>query len=564
MKTTHHATRSAGAALSALILLATAASAMQPTQMVGAPDRGPDEGEGPYDRLIIRGATVIDGTGAPPIGPMDIIIEGNRIVDVVGVGVPRRPIDEERRPGLTVEGNPDATVREIDASGMYVLPGFVDLHLHTGGVPKAPEAEYTYKLWMSHGITTGRGVGFGPYDWTIAEKARSAANEIVAPRMWAYPFTGAGGEGWDLRVDTPENARAWVRYVKETGGDGLKLGAHRPEIMEALLDEAASLGMGSTAHLNQMGVAQMNAIDAARLGLGTVTHFYGLFESLYRDYDVQPWPPEMNYNDEQHRFGQVPMQWNLIHERGSPEWHAFLEEMLSYDVTLDPTMTAYQASWDVDDQMYAPWHENYTLPTLWEFYEANREDHGSYYFDWTTWEEVAWRDFLEVWHDLLNDYKNMGGRVTASSDAGYIYNLMGFSTIQEMELLPARRVSSPGGDPRRDHARGRDAVQADGPPHRVRRGPGGPAGRPRDRGREPDPEPQGPVRDGRAAPQRRDGRGGDRGRHPLHDQGRHRLRREAVARRRRRDGRGTEARHDHRHRQRKLVWRTRSSTSRRS
>ncbi|WP_420633239.1 amidohydrolase family protein [Candidatus Palauibacter sp.] len=435
MKTIARAIRSALTALSALILLSTAAEALQAGQMVGGPDRGPEEGNGPYDRLIIRGATVIDGTGAPPIGPMDIVIEGNRIVDIVGVGVPHRPISEERRPGLTVEGNPDATVYEIDASGMYVLPGFVDLHLHTGGVPKAPEAEYTYKLWMSHGITTGRGVGFGPYDWTIEEKARSAANETVAPRMWAYPFTGAGGEGWDRRIDTPEDARAWVRYVKETGGDGLKLGAHRPEIMEALLDEAAQLGLGSTAHLNQMGVAQMNAIDAARIGLGTVTHFYGLFESLYKDHDVQPWPPEMNYNDEQHRFGQVPMQWNLIHERGSPEWNAFLEELLSYDVTLDPTMTAYQASWDVDDQMYAPWHENYTLPTLWEFYEANREDHGSYYFDWTTWEEVAWRDFLEVWHDLLNDYKNMGGRVTASSDAGYIYNLMGFSTIQEMELL---------------------------------------------------------------------------------------------------------------------------------
>ena len=435
MKTTARAIRSALTALSALILLATAAEALQPTQMAGAPDRGPDEGEGPYDRLIIRGATVIDGTGAPPIGPMDIIIEGNRIIDVVSVGVPRRPIDEDRRPGLTIEGNPDATVHEIDATGMYVLPGFVDLHLHTGGVPKAPEAEYTYKLWMAHGITTGRGVSFGPYDWSISEKARSTANEIVAPRMWAYPFTGAGGEGWDRRIDTPEDARAWVRYVKETGGDGLKLNSFRPEIMEALLDEASKLGLGSTAHLGQMGVAQMNAIDAARLGLGTVTHFYGLFESLYKDHDIQPWPPEMNYNDEQHRFGQVPMQWNLIHERGSPEWNALLEELLSYDVTLDPTMTAYQASWDVDDQMYAPWHETYTLPTLWDFYEANREDHGSYYFDWTTWEEVAWRDFLEVWHDLLNDYKNMGGRVTASSDAGYIYNLMGFSTIQEMELL---------------------------------------------------------------------------------------------------------------------------------
>ena len=36
---------------------------------------------------------------------------------------------------------------------------------------------------------------------------------------------------------------------------------------------------------------------------------------------------------------------------------------------------------------------------------------------------------------FLNDYKNMGGRVTASSDAGFIFNTPGFSTIQEMELL---------------------------------------------------------------------------------------------------------------------------------
>ena len=34
----------------------------------------------------------------------------------------------------------------------------------------------------------------------------------------------------------------------------------------------------------------MNALTAARLGLGTVTHFYGHFEALLRDYKVQPWP----------------------------------------------------------------------------------------------------------------------------------------------------------------------------------------------------------------------------------------------------------------------------------
>jgi imidazolonepropionase-like amidohydrolase len=48
---------------------------------------------------------------------------------------------------------------------------------------------------------------------------------------------------------------------------------------------------------------------------------------------------------------------------------------------------------------------------------------------------VAWRNYYHVWMAFLNDYKNMGGRVTVSSDAGFIYNTFGFSTIEEMELL---------------------------------------------------------------------------------------------------------------------------------
>jgi len=411
------------------------AIAQEQDQVTPAPDRRADEGMGPYDRLILRGAIVIDGTGAPPIGPVDVVIEGNRIARISGVGVPGVEIDDEGRPELAVEDQPGATTHEIDATGMYVLPGFVDIHLHTGGVPKAPEAEYVYKLWMAHGITTGRGVGFGPFEWSLAEKARSASNEIVAPRMFVYPFMGSSGEGWDRPIRTPEDAREWVRWVAARGGDGLKLWSARPAIQEALIDEAWKNGLGTTAHLAQTGVAQMNAITAARLGLGTVTHFYGLFESLYKDHDVQPWPPDINYYDEQHRFGQVARQWNLIHERGSPEWNALLEELLELDVTLDPTMTAYQASRDVEAQRLAVWHDNYTLPSLMDFYRASRTNHGSYYYDWTTWDEVAWRNFFRVWHQLLNDYKNMGGRVTVSSDAGFIYNTFGFATIQEMELL---------------------------------------------------------------------------------------------------------------------------------
>jgi len=390
-----------------------------------APDRGPDEGDGPYDRLVLRGAIVIDGTGAPPRGPVDIVIEGNRIARIVGVGVPGVPIDPE--------GRPEPGTKEYDVTGMYVLPGFVDLHLHTGGVPKAPEAEYVYKLWMAHGITTGRGVPFGSVDWSLAERARSAANAIVAPRMFVYQVPGQGWDGGP--IDSPEAARAWIRWAADKGIDGIKLFGYQPDIMAALLDEASKHSLGSVAHLAQLNVAQMNALDAARLGLGTVTHYYGLFEAIYEDHDVQPWPADMNYANEQHRFGQVARQWNLIHPQGSDEWNAMLAELKELDVTLDPTMTAYLASRDVMRARKADWHERYTLPTQWDFYEPSRENHGSFYYSWTAWDEIAWKNFYRVWMQMLDDYKDMGGRVTVGSDAGYIYNLYGFSTIEEMELL---------------------------------------------------------------------------------------------------------------------------------
>ena len=150
--------------------------------MIPAPDRA--EGEGPFERLIIRGATLIDGTGAPPIGPVDIVIEGNRIAEIESVGYPGPEIDEEDRPQ-------DAT-REIDAHGSYVMPGIVDMHTHTGGTTKAPAAESSYKLWMGHGITTIRGVPSGSFEFSVAEKQRSARNEIVAPRIFAYQRPGSG------------------------------------------------------------------------------------------------------------------------------------------------------------------------------------------------------------------------------------------------------------------------------------------------------------------------------------------------------------------------------------
>lgn len=408
----------------ALLFVPTLAMA-QGNRTIPAPDRPAGEGEGPFERLIIRGAILIDGTGAPPTGPVDIVIERNRIVQVANVGFPGVPIDSSRRPR-------NAT-REIDATGQYVLPGLIDLHVHAGGAPKNAELSYAYKLWLGHGITTVRGVGLTGFEMARSEQARSASNAITAPRIVNYQGPASGWDKGPIR--TPEQAREWVRWAAKEGIDGIKFNAFDPEIMEALLAEAKVQKLGSTAHLGQMGVGRMNAIESARLGLGAMTHFYGLFESLYQDASIQPWPVDFNYQNEQHRFGQVARQWNLIHPRGSEPWNALIKEFLSLNFIIDPTMTIYHAGTNVMAARNADWHDTYTLPSMWDFYTPSREAHGSYWFDWTTADEVAWTKFYQVWMSFLNDYKNAGGRVTTGSDAGFIYKLYGFGLIEELELL---------------------------------------------------------------------------------------------------------------------------------
>jgi imidazolonepropionase-like amidohydrolase len=414
-------------------LLAPALVAQQPPRRQGppaesltpAPARGSDEGNGPFKTLVIRGAILIDGTGAPPVGPVDIVVEGNKIQAVRSAGTPGLPPRPNRAP--------EKPEHEIDATGMYVLPGFVSMHEHAGGAPKNPDAEYPFKLWLAHGVTTVRGVPLAANDWVVTERERSNRNEIVAPRLVNYQRPGAG---WDKgQPDTPEAARAWVQWAAQNGVEGLKLGAQRPEIMAALLDEAKQLGLGSTAHLQQTGVAQMNALDAAKLGLGTVTHFYGHFEALLKDYVVQPWPVDQINDDEQMRFGQVARLWDKIHAPGGPEWKEYLAAHRKLGTVFDPTMTAYAAGRDLMRMRNADWHPKYSLPSLMEFYSPSRSNHGSYWYYWTLDDEIAWRNFYQVWFKLLNDYKKMGGRVTVSADTAFIYNTYGFGNIHEMELL---------------------------------------------------------------------------------------------------------------------------------
>ena len=102
--------------------------------------------------MVIRGGTIVDGTGAKPFTG-DIAIDGGRITAVGTV---------------TAKGR-----EEIDATGLHVTPGFVDIHTHYDG-QATWDSEMAPSSW--HGVTTvvmgNCGVGFAPakpdkHDWLI-------------------------------------------------------------------------------------------------------------------------------------------------------------------------------------------------------------------------------------------------------------------------------------------------------------------------------------------------------------------------------------------------------------
>jgi imidazolonepropionase-like amidohydrolase len=391
------------------------------------------QGEGPFPQLIIRGVTLINGNGAPPMGPVDIVVEKNRITAVEVVGYPGMAIVENKRPELKAGG------RELDCSGMYLLPGFIDMHGHIGGEAQGADPDYVFKLWLGHGITTVREPSGRGIDKTMELKRKSARNEIIAPRIFAYTGFGQTGDTFnplnDTPINTPEKAREWVRANAAKGADGIKFFGAEPEIMAAALDENRKLGLGSACHHAQLSVARWNVLHSARAGLTSMEHWYGLPEALFADKTVQDYPPDYNYQNEQHRFEEAGKLWKQAAKPYSEHWNAVMDELLALDFTLDPTFNIYEASRDLHRARRAEWHEAYTLPSLWDFYQPSKISHGSYWHDWGTEQEVAWKENFRLWMTFVNEYKNRGGRVTTGSDSGFIFQLYGFAFIRELELL---------------------------------------------------------------------------------------------------------------------------------
>lgn len=380
---------------------------------------------GPYKRLVIENANIINGTGAPTQGPVTIIIEHGLIKEIKGVG------NGALHSG---KGSYGKETRVINAKGKYVLPGLIDVHSHLGTPTHAfggalTNMDYVFKLLLGHGITTVRDVGsLMGLDYTVSHKKRSERGEITAPRIKAYAM-------FPEQMASAKAARKWVKAVNKRGADGVKFLGASPELIKAALDETNKLGMGSAFHHSQISVTRTTALDTARLGLNSMEHWYGLPEAMFEDKRIQNYPHDYNYNNEQDRFSQAGRLWQQTAAPGSEMWHKTIAELISLNFTINPTFTIYEATRDLKRAQNAEWHEEYTMPYMMRAFAPNPKIHGSFFFDWKTSDEIAWKANYKLWMTFINDYKNAGGRIAVGSDAGFIYGVYGFGYVRELELL---------------------------------------------------------------------------------------------------------------------------------
>jgi len=391
-----------------------------------------DRGIGPFPRMILRGATVIDGTGAPPIGPCDITVENGRITRIKKIGGTRAN-PKNATPA-------EAGDHDIDCWGKWVTPGFIDCHAHAGVAYHAvngwvPPVDYVYKLWLAHGVTTVREMGsFNGLGWMLDQKRLAEEGVIAAPRLLAYAYFPAVNDMLKT-IHTPEQGRDWIRRVKARGADGVKFFGAPPAIMEAALDECRKVGLKSGCHHAQMSVTRMNALTTAGWGLTSAEHYYGLPEALFENRVVQNFPADYSYNDEYFRFSVSGQMFSQGAEPGSKKWNEVMDRFLEIGFTFVPTFVPYDANRDLMRARQADWHHDYTWKSMWKYFQPQRGGHGSYWYRWSTQNEIEWKQNYRLWMQFINEYKNRGGRVCAGSDSGFIYQIFGFGFIRELELL---------------------------------------------------------------------------------------------------------------------------------
>lgn len=162
---------------------------------------------------VIRDALVVDGTGAAPFGA-DVVVRGERIV---ALHPPR-----------------SVAAADVDAAGLVLAPGFIDVHSHSDNVPLHPTDD-TAKLLQ--GVTTEV---VGNCGFSLAPVADPALAATYAEQVW--PPTPLRWRGFSGLFRATDEAGYVTNYVPLAGHGMLRIAGGPAAPLDGLLDEALDAG----------------------------------------------------------------------------------------------------------------------------------------------------------------------------------------------------------------------------------------------------------------------------------------------------------------------------------
>ena len=194
---------------------------------------------------VLRGALLVDGTGAPP-RPADVVIDADRIAAVEAPG--------------TVSGDGDGDV--VDLDGLVLAPGFIDCHTHYDA-QVLWDPDLTPSSW--HGVTT---VVMGNCGFGIAP-TRPACRETIARTL--ENVEGMSVEA--LFAGIPWTFETFPEYLDAVERAGPKLNVavmlgHTPLRLYVLGEEAAERD-ATSAEIEEMRRLVGEAIDAGAIGFAS-------------------------------------------------------------------------------------------------------------------------------------------------------------------------------------------------------------------------------------------------------------------------------------------------------
>lgn len=196
--------------------------------------------------IAIVDVTVVDVLSGQLLPNRTVTIRDQTIVDV-----------DTRRP-------PDATVRTLDGSGKFLIPGLWDMHAH--------RFETWLALDVANGVTGIRDMG-NDLDEILRLRAATLASEVVGPRIVAAgPILDDAPADWPLRqrVRNAGEGRAAVQQLKRRGVDLIKVHNFTPrDAFFAIVEEARQLQLPVAGHI-PLNVTIEEAIET---GLTSIEHF---------------------------------------------------------------------------------------------------------------------------------------------------------------------------------------------------------------------------------------------------------------------------------------------------